>query len=47
MKTSGAKGLHVFVPVADAPLGGFGGRYPGHRGASGGARPRDSHDRVS
>ena len=25
---------------------GFGGRYPGHRGASGGPRARDSHDRV-
>ena len=47
VKTSGAKGVHVFVPIDDhASLGGLGRRDPRHRGAGRAARSRDRHDRV-
>ena len=47
VKTSGAKGLHVFVPIdSHASLEDVGRRHPRHRGAGRAARPRDRHDRV-
>ena len=46
VKTSGAKGLHIFVPIAGRAARRLGGRHPGHRGAGGGARTRDRHDRL-
>ena len=47
VKTSGAKGVHVFVPIdTTPPLGGRGGRHPGHRRPGRAPRPRHRHHRV-
>ncbi len=47
VKTSGAKGVHVFVPIDDRGVArGLGRRDPRHRGAGRAARSRDRHDRV-
>ena len=47
VKTSGAKGLHVFVPIDDdTPDRGRGGRHPRHRGARRRPRTRRRHHRV-
>ena len=47
VKTSGAKGLHVFVPVDDeVPLDDVGCRHPRHRGPGRAARPGPRDDGV-
>ena len=47
VKTSGAKGVHVFVPIDDqAATRGLGRRDPSHRGAGRASRSRDRHDGV-
>ena len=48
VKTSGAKGVHVIVPIERGVSdGGRGRRHPGHRGARRAPRSRAGHDRRS
>ncbi len=47
VKTSGAKGVHVFVPIDEhAPPDDSAAAHAGHRGARRASRPRDRHDGV-
>ena len=47
VKTSGAKGLHVFVPIDQPRIArGLSRRHPRHRGAGRTARSRDRHHRI-